>query len=729
MAIFDLFKRFKIVKASKIQEMNKGLEDLKTIKNYLRPQDDNDFFSLNRTQSWGIFDTRVNIMDLYQLSVYSDILQNVLNTLKNEMFRNGFEYPNNKTFENDLQFKKIEKVMRKANENGQTLKDVFMELENDLNVVDDAYLLARKDYFVNSDNEIIGGEVQEFLRVDPMSIEMMFDATNRLGHDKEGNQIFFDVEDRSVITQDQYNKNGIKNLKACFRIRVGKKGLGAQSGYNYYDTSEIMHVSKYHPSKTYGFSPLYSLYNKVITLVNMDYYIKQYYSGNKVPKGILTVNTSNAQGFWSFWDAFIEKVRMNPHAINPLIHQSGEGKDPIKWIDFMRNLQEMQYTEVRNEMRTQVGAVYNVSPIFQNDVSAGGGLNNEGLQITVTDRGVEMGQTVYNEKVIPWICDQLGISDYDLILKPSKDQDQLYEKDLRLKDIAIAKATAELGIKASMNETGDFSFSAGEVELKDGTQEDMSGFFKSARIIKKGAEIPPKDIKQVENALLNELEKLLKRFDTKTKPSKAELDKKIKETVKDFDKVVKTKSSSKLKAIYRKSMKDLGKDLGEDFTLSEVDKNVIEGLKREPVYQEAFTKMSDDLSDKLKESVIKAYDSEEGFTIDNLVSDMRESTEAVESRLRTIARTETTKISVASRKVQYDKTGATYKYFHKGPNDKRTSQMSREIKQLTKNGVSWDEYVSIVTKVSNKYNPKWTINKEAPISHPNTRHIFVARRV
>ncbi len=681
-----------------------------------------------------MYDSTVSQYELTQLSLYSDVLRTIFGTLKNEMFRQGFEHKPKTTIENPLQEEKIIRVEEKANLNNQTLTEVFQEIEQDLNVVDDAYLFARKNYLVNEDNEIIGGEVIEFIRLNPNTIKMMFDRTSRLGFNEQGQPIYFDPSNRGELVHTEFNRDGRKNMRACFEVRsaMGKK---KKVGSQFYDTSEIIHVSKYNPTKTYGFSNLYSLYNKVMTLINMDYYIKQYYSGNKVPKGILTVNTSNATSFNTFWDTFIEKVRKNPHAVNPLVHQAKEGnKEFIKWIDFMRNLQEMQYTEVRNEIRTQIGAEYNVSPIFQNDVSTSGGLNNEGLQITVTDRGVEMGQLVYNSKLLPWMKKQLGISDYEWKLLPSQEEDQLAEKELRLKDLQIAKATAELGIIVTMNETGEFSYSEGKVELQETQAPGMDSFFKIAKSCQ-GTDIKKKDIssvpnaKEVESALLNELEKLLKKFDSKKSPSKKELEKKISETVKDFEKIVKTKSSRKLKAIYQKAMNDLGKTLDRTFTITDIDKNVIEALKKQPQYQKAFSNMSQELSNNLRTAVTAAYAKPEGFSIDGLVKDMKTSTEATESSLRRIARAETTKISIASRKVQYDKTGKKVLYRHIGPGGPRTSEASTEIKRLTKDGVSWDEYVDIVTKVSKKFNPKWVVDKNAPMTNPNTRHIPVGRIV
>lgn len=755
MAFLDRFKDLTIIKKSRVEELQKGLDDLETIKNYIRPQDNNFFLANNRAMSWGINDQHVTAYDLYELSITSDILINILTTLKNEMFRGGFERKPTVPYENKLQLDKMKNIERRANFNNQRLVDVFMELEKDLDVFDDAYLFARKEFFIGANNQIIGGEVLEFLRIDPFQVEMLFDDTSRIGYDKNGKGIFFDPENRTQFTDKEFRKDGRRNMRACYRVKTGV-GEGKSSGsYTYYDASEILHISKYNPTKTYGFSILYSLYNKIVTLINMDYYIKQYYSGDKVPKGMLVVNTQNASSFKTWWDVFTLAVRKNPHTINPLVHQSAGDKNSIQWIDFMRNLQEMQYTDVRNEIRTQIAAPFNVSPIFQNDTSTGGGLNNEGLQITVTDRGVEMGQSIFNDKVLLWMREQLGISDYEWTLKPSKELDKIAEKELRIKDIQIARETAALGIEVTMNETGEFSYRAGKVEKQtphiSSFSQDIGGAsdeaeaamsvaksFQGKDLTKSGdSNLPlplPKNAmtqaqaKEVENALLNELEKLLKRFDAKTVPSKEELDKKISETIKEFDSVVKTKSSKKLKAIYIKAMNDLGKELGRTFTLNDVDKNVIEALKREPVYQEAFANVSKRLSEKLKTVIVDAYSQPGGLSMSKLVDEMRNEAEDVEANLKTIARTETSKISVASRKVQYEKTGDVYKYYHIGPNDERTTPQSKEIVELTKDGVTWDQYVNIVQEVAKKYIPNWVVNPVAPISHPNTRHTFIARR-
>ena len=107
---------------------------------------------------------------------------------------------------------------------------------------------------------------------------------------------------------------------------------------------------------------------------------------------------------------------------------------------------------------------------------------------------------------------------------------------------------------------------------------------------------------------------------------------------------------------------------------------------------------------------------------------MKEELDKSDNELRTIARTETSKISIAARKVSYDKTGVVYKYKWIGPDDNRTTDISKNIKKRTENGVNWDELVAIITEEAKKKNPKWEVNPMAPIPFPNTRHTFIGER-
>ena len=197
-------------------------------------------------------------------------------------------------------------------------------------------------------------------------------------------------------------ETGLPNLEAHYKVRT-------VTGDLYYNKSEIFHKSEHNPSSTYGLSPLFSLYPKVEILLTQDDWIRRYYSEDKPPKGFIAFNTDNEEGLMKAMDQIRIKSRQNPHAMFPLVFNNKDAaRDPVKFIDMSRSLDEMQFTESRNELRNQVGAAYGVSPVFQNDVSTSGGLNNEGLQITVTNRAVEDKQRILNQLLKWMFIEQLG---------------------------------------------------------------------------------------------------------------------------------------------------------------------------------------------------------------------------------------------------------------------------------------------------------------------------------
>lgn len=714
------------------QELTKaqqGLKQLGLLDGYVP---DEPFEPSNHASNFGYLNTMIAPQDLYEIALYSDVLRNVIPTIRFEIFRNGYEIDSEVSDSNIEQKDRIESLFKKSNEFGQTLIDVLEEFEDDLQIVDNGYLLAVKDYYINYDNEIIGAELKQIVRINPLQIFKMMDSKSRLGYDENNKRIYFDPRDRSKLLYEKVNEKGQKNFIAAYRVTNN-----LSKSFTYYDPNEILHVMKYRKSKKYGFSQIYSLYNKAMTIIHQDFYMKQYYTGSKVPKGIFTVNTTNASGFKAMWNEFLAKTRKDPTKLYPLINQSEGNTDPFKFIQFMNSLDEMQYTEARNEIRNNIGALFYVSPVFNNDTSTGGGLNNEGLQITVTDRGVQIGQRTYNDKVFPWIFnDQMGITNFCVTLKPSKEIDEIAEKDVRLKELAIAKETASLGLEVYMEKDGSFSYREGKVKLQesvpsfqqdsvmsllDDPEQDIqkSDFQKAVKL--------PKDVEQeVESALDKELTNIVKELSTLKKPSESEITKRLSAIMEKLEKRLNKKSSTFVKKIYEEAKKIAEKDIGKRFSMIKKDINVIEALKRDPTYRKAFAGMTLKLSENIKEIIKNSYEDPNKFTISNIVKDIKNQLGQSESHLRMIARTETSKISIAARKVQYDKSNLKYKYKWIGPDDNRTGEDSKQIKELTKNGVEWNELVSIIQNVAET---GWKVDPIAPIPRPNTRHTFIAVRV
>jgi hypothetical protein len=121
----------------------------------------------------------------------------------------------------------------------------------------------------------------------------------------------------------------------------------------------------------------------------------------------------------------------------------------------MDTLEEMQYIAVRDEIRNRIAAFYGVSSIFMIDNGKSGGLNNEGLQILVTNRAVEFGQKVYTESLFPRILKEMSITDWKLTLYPNEEEDEITRLRRDEMEVNLAQRMQMLGYQPELLEEGD----------------------------------------------------------------------------------------------------------------------------------------------------------------------------------------------------------------------------------------------------------------------------------
>ena len=410
---------------------------------------------------------------LYRVAYDSDVLTIVHNALRQELFRNGFEVvekwkadPDVEVLQPDLVENVDEEAMReerkrileffgRCNANGQTIVDVWKEIEDDLNIADNAYLLMLFEYGYGRNGDVVSKELQEVLRADPRVMQLVMNNQDIPGMDDDGKYLVSCPEDRQKVMRineyDQENppRHPIHGT-VLYPVFYREKGFNGRE--TYYFEWEVVHRSRYRPSKKYGYSPLIPIYRKVFTLVFMDDYMKELYDGKRPPKGLLVARTANKASLKTAWEELLDQARANPHMVGLLGIQgsstSGDSGRFAEFFDFMRSMEEMQFTEVRNEMRNQIGAVYGVTPLFQNDVSTSGGLNNEGRQITVTNRSAELKQADYNEYFFPAVLEALGVEYHAVILNPSEEQDEMAKLERLEKTLMVGEAATRLGLKA-----------------------------------------------------------------------------------------------------------------------------------------------------------------------------------------------------------------------------------------------------------------------------------------
>jgi hypothetical protein len=415
----------------------------------------------------------ITIPALYSVATENLILRTVLSTLQQEIFRRGYYWEKkfqkkcsscDAEFQHDVDECKecgdinLEEpdpnqlvyprwLIEQRNSMEQTFMDVLREIEYDLNITDDAFLILIKEYYMDPEtNELAFYRIKEMVRGDPIFMRIIADKRGVRG----GRFRVCPVHRNEVKSYSEDNKScptcGTEMLDVH---HVNTAGSGKTQ---YYVEGEVIHVSKYRPSKLYGRSPVSTLWRQAMTLTAMDNYMYTAYSKRRIPRGILSVTTDNLESMKSFFKATDEKLERDPHYIPKIGIESSTGKGGINWVKLMDSLEEMQYIPARDEMRQRIASFYGVSNVFMMDTGKSGGLNNEGMQILVTNRAVEFGHKVYTDHLFPRIMEEMDVTDWKLTLYPNEEEDEVTRLRRDEMEVNIAQRMMMMGYKPTLSE-------------------------------------------------------------------------------------------------------------------------------------------------------------------------------------------------------------------------------------------------------------------------------------
>jgi DNA-directed RNA polymerase subunit RPC12/RpoP len=351
------------------------------------------------------------------------------------------------------------------NGNNQSIEDVSRQLERDLEIADNAYLLLLKNYFIDERTKQIipeKSEIKEMLRIDPPQVAMIADSDGRIGYDDKRNKIFvcprFEHRDRR-LTVDTCDRCGTKALKAVCEVNsVYSIGIPQPKRVVYGEGEVIWKAGKYKPSLIYGFSPIYSVWSKAMALSHMDEYIRKYFDKMRPPRGMLVIASRNYETFRKSWDALEQKAQEDPYMIHPLLVESDKGgKNMAQWLDFTGSLKELEFTEIRRELRMIIGAIYGVLPLYFGELPSG--WSQEGLQVTITNRAIKWGQDVLAKGFFNKIAKVLDVDDWELKLKVGEETDKL--RDLQTQGVEIGNMAQMqgMGFDITRTHTGEFKVS------------------------------------------------------------------------------------------------------------------------------------------------------------------------------------------------------------------------------------------------------------------------------
>ena len=362
--------------------------------------------------------------------------------------------------------KKLEDMLEKPiNGNEQTLEDLARQLERDLEVADNAYCLVLKNYKIDDRTGRIdhnASEVKELLRIDPPQVALIADSDGRIGYDDKRNQIFvcprFEHRDKRLTTP-KCDRCGAEALKAVLEVNsVYSIGIPQPKRVVYGEGEIIWKAGKYKPSLLYGYSPIYSIWSKAMSLSHMDEYIRKYFDKMRPPRGMLVIASRNYETFRKSWDTLESKAIEDPYTIHPLLVESDKGgKNMAQWLDFTGSLKELEFTEIRRELRMIIGAVFGVLPLYFGELPSG--WSQEGLQVTITNRAIKWGQDILYTAFFKKFAAMLDVDDWELRLKGGEENDKL--RDLQIQGVEIQNMAAmqAMGFEVTKTHTGEFKVS------------------------------------------------------------------------------------------------------------------------------------------------------------------------------------------------------------------------------------------------------------------------------
>ena len=409
---------------------------------------------------------RMMIQDFYLLAFDITEVRTALLHIKNEVFRKGMEFSPRfsvicvnekckKEFQeevdkcdrcsskvrrpNEMQYKRFDEFRKSANIFNQSLEEILSTCLEDLNIADDLFLHLSKSYvFETTDNGVRKpkyARIEEIRRIHPALVELDLDK-NGLPQ----NSRWICLEHR----EETRNSPGL-----C--VQCGAETFPAMYIYNHRGKrlfllgSEVIHKSKFSPSESYGYSPLLTIMQKVLTLSGMDRFLYRYFFERKTPTQMLLTYTDDPASL-EIERARIEAKMMEDPTYSPWIavsQRTGRGRTDV--VRLFHTLQEMNYLDVRNEIRERVSAIYGVSPIWMGHIEGIGGISGQTQQLVVMSRVVEKDQRLFNEGVFPILLDAFGITDWELKLKSPEEKTEQARIQFASQKVSMANMLFNMG--------------------------------------------------------------------------------------------------------------------------------------------------------------------------------------------------------------------------------------------------------------------------------------------
>jgi len=383
------------------------------------------------------------VQDLQTVAMSVEEIRGPLSHITGEVFRRGIEIVPKVENPDSEQKDRLTRWLKDCNVFDQSMEEVLRQFHFDVNSLDDGFLYLAKEYKDSGDGKVTS-RLQEIRRLNPALVEFDLDQA---GLPK--NSHFICPIHREVLQEDA---GTCVNDDCNVILHPAMYKYYHRTQHMYFTDSEIIHLSKFSPSETYGWSPILTIFEKALTLVGMDKNLYRYFFERKMPASMLMVTTDDPESLRREREHIAAQTRLDPNYIPMVAVSARNQRGRVDMVRLFHTLNEMDYLPVREEVRERVAAMWGVTPAWQGAPEAFGGLSTQTQQLVVMSRVVEGDQRLFHEKVFPQLLDAFGITDYEVNLPQPEEKAENTRLAFAQQKIGIINQFAALGFDIRLKE-------------------------------------------------------------------------------------------------------------------------------------------------------------------------------------------------------------------------------------------------------------------------------------
>ena len=399
-------------------------------------------------------------------SEYDEIITKKVRKYKRDS--NGEKIPVTTSIPDFTQQKVFDDLIINGNSFHQSLESVLHEFMTDILIADDGFLLLNKEYEIDPvSGKISKSKIFEVTRLHPALTEYDIDRKDGL---PERSHFLCPIHRE----QQTHTSPGRCDVIATEGFRCNARLLPAmyryywRGRYRYYLADEICHASFFNPSKTYGYSPVLTVFEKVLSIVGADRTLYRYWYERRIPPGLLITYTDDPESLETEIERVKTQMLNDPNTFPWVAASAKNNRGKTDFVKLAYTFQELDYLPVRQEIRDRVAMLWGVTPLFSGDASSVGGLTRESAQTDMHNKLVESYQNVINHNVIPFMLKQLGITDWSIHLQPPQEETEEIQLAVEKMRLENANMMLQLGYEAIKEKGKEIKFKYKKMEQQPG---------------------------------------------------------------------------------------------------------------------------------------------------------------------------------------------------------------------------------------------------------------------